>query len=42
MNDVNQMRVALEKKYNKAFVAKLRNDNQVIAVYRRLQSQNKI
>jgi len=38
---VQQMRVALELKYNKAFVAKMKDD-QVIAVYKRLQSQNKI
>ena len=39
--DINQMRVALEKKYGKSFVAGKR-DNQIIAIYRRLQSQNKI
>lgn len=39
--NIQQMRVALEKKYNKAFVSKMKDD-QVIAVYRRLQSQNKI
>ena len=41
MNDINQMRVALEKKYSKSFVARMKDD-QVLAVYRRLQSQNKI
>lgn len=38
---VQQMRVELEKKYSKSFVAKMKDD-QVIAVYKRLQSQNKI
>jgi hypothetical protein len=38
---IQQIRVELEKKYSKAFVAKMADD-QVLAVYRRLQSQNKI
>lgn len=38
---VQQMRVELEKKYNKPFVNKMK-DNQVIAVYKRLKTQNKI
>lgn len=38
---VDQMRVELAKKYNDAFVKKMKDD-QVIAVYRRLQSKNKI
>ena len=40
MNTI-QMRVALEKKYGKSFVAG-KKDDQVIAIFRRLQSQNKI
>lgn len=39
--DVQKMRVALERKYNKAFVKNMK-DAQVVAVYKRLQSQNKI
>jgi len=39
--NINQMRVELEKKYSKSFVAKMKDD-QVIAVYRRLQSKSKI
>lgn len=39
--NVNQMRVELEKKYNKSFVAG-KKDDQVIAIYKRLKSQNKI
>lgn len=39
--NVQQMRVALEKKYGKKFVAG-KADDQIIAIYRRLQSQNKI
>ena len=35
------MRAELEKKYSKSFVAKMRDD-QVIAVYRRLKTQNKL
>jgi hypothetical protein len=35
------MRVALEKKYGKSFVVG-KKDDQIIAVYKRLQSQNKI
>lgn len=38
---IQQMRVALEKKYNKAFVAN-KKDDQILAIYRRLQSQNKL
>lgn len=36
-----QMRVELEKKYNKAFVAK-KSDDQVQAIYLRLKRENKI
>lgn len=36
-----QMRVELEKKYNKAFVAKMK-DAQVQAVYFRLKAKNQI
>lgn len=36
-----QMRVALEKKYSKAFVAKMKDD-QVQATYLRLKRNNKI
>lgn len=39
--DVKVMRAALEKKYGKAFVAK-KKDDQIIAIYRQLQSKNKI
>jgi hypothetical protein len=39
--NTQQMRVALEQKYNKAFVDKMKDD-QVIAVYKRLKSNNKI
>lgn len=39
--NVQQMRVALEKKYGKAFVTG-KSDNQIIAIYRRLQSKNQI
>lgn len=39
--NVQQMRVELEKKYNASFVKKMKDD-QVIAVYKRLKSQNKI
>ncbi len=39
--DVQQMRVALELKYSKKTVAKW-SDNQVIAVYKRLQAKNQI
>jgi hypothetical protein len=39
--NVNQMRVALEKKYGKPFVDG-KKDDQILAIYRRLQSQNKI
>lgn len=39
--NIQQMRVELEKKYSKAFVAKLK-DLQVVAVYKRLKSQNKL
>lgn len=38
---VQQMRVALEKKYNKSFVAS-KKDDQILAIYRQLQSKNKI
>lgn len=38
---IQSMRVALEKKYNRTFVAKMKDD-QVLAVYRRLQSKNSI
>lgn len=39
--DTKQMRVELEKKYNKAFVAKMKDD-QVQAIYMRLKRENKI
>lgn len=39
--NVNQMRVALDQKYKPGFSARM-SDNQVIAIYRRLQSKNKI
>lgn len=39
--DTKFMRTELEKKYNKAFVAKMKDD-QVQAVYLRLKRQNKI
>lgn len=39
--NASQMRAELEKKYSKAFVKKMKDD-QVIAVYKRLKSQNKI
>lgn len=39
--DVQQMRAALELKYNKATVRKW-TDAQVIAVYKRLQAKNQI
>lgn len=35
------MRVELTKKYSKAFVAG-KSDDQIIAIYRRLKSQDKI
>lgn len=38
---VIQMRIELEKKYSKTFVQG-KSDLQIIAVYGRLQSQNKI
>lgn len=38
---VAQMRAALELKYSKTFVAKMKDD-QILAVYRRLQSNKKI
>lgn len=38
---VDQMRVELEKKYSKAFVTS-KTDGQIVAIYRRLQSQNKL
>lgn len=38
---VNQMRAELEKKYSKSFVSKMKDD-QVIAVYRRLQRTKKL
>lgn len=41
MNDVTQMRVALEQKYGKTFIAGKRDD-QILAIYRQLQSKNKI
>lgn len=39
--NTSQMRVALEKKYNKAFVTKMK-DNQVTATYLRLKRNNQI
>lgn len=39
--NVQQMRVALEKKYSKSFVQKLK-DSQVTATYLRLKRQDKI
>lgn len=39
--NVRTMRAELEKKYNKPFIAKMKDD-QVIAIYKRLKSQNKI
>jgi hypothetical protein len=39
--NVSQMRVELEKKYSKAFVAKMKDD-QVAATYLRLKRANKI
>lgn len=39
--NVNQMRVELEKKYSKSFIAG-KSDNQILAIYRRLQSKNEI
>lgn len=39
--NVQQMRVELEKKYSKGFVAKT-GDAQIIAIYKRLKSLNKI
>jgi len=38
--NVQTMRAELEKKYNKAFVAN-KKDDQIIAIYRRLQSTPK-
>lgn len=39
--NVNQMRVELEKKYNKAFVTG-KSDGQITAIYLRLKAKNKI
>lgn len=39
--NVQQMRVELEKKYSKRFVAKM-SDDQVQAIYLRLKRNNKI
>lgn len=39
--DTKAMRVALEKKYSKSFVAKMK-DNQIQATYLRLKRENKI
>jgi len=41
MSDTNRMRTELEKKYSKAFVSKMKDD-QVIATYMRLKRDNKI
>lgn len=39
--NTQQMRVALEKKYSKTFIAG-KADDQIVAIYRRLQSKNQI
>lgn len=39
--NVQTMRAELERKYSKAFVAKMKDD-QVIAMYLRLKRQNKL
>lgn len=39
--NVQQMRVALEKKYSKSFIAS-KKDDQIQAIYLRLKAQNKI
>lgn len=41
MANIAQMRAELEKKYSKAFVSKMRDD-QLTATYLRLKRQNKI
>lgn len=37
---IAQMRIELEKQYSKSFISRMKDD-QVIAVYRRIQSKKK-